>query len=229
MQYAGRDASEPFNQLHSPAAKRLLRTLLVGELASTAGSVHHHSEAARAQQRRRMEGGGAATHGTQQQAAAEAQAAVAECVNVDDVQRLAAARLTVGAAAYYSAGAEDGVSLADNLKMWRRWALQPRVLVDVSHVLTTTSLLGVQVKTLTPSSPPRRLLQRRLRPLAACSQRLGLQRRLAVPTAAMCDDTPSTSQTHVALSGEVERKRTLGARAAERAVRLGSAGQLSVL
>ena len=155
MQYAGRDASEPFNRLHSPAAKRLLRTLLVGELASPAGgeTARHHSEEPHgALQSRGVDGGGAATTTTRsarqaaEAAAEEAAEAVAECVNVDDVQRLAAGRLTAGAAAYYSAGAEDGVSLADNLSMWGRWALRPRVLVDVSHVHTTTRVLGVEVR-----------------------------------------------------------------------------------
>ena len=154
MQYAGRDASEPFNRLHSPAAKRLLRTLLVGELASPTGgeTARHHSEEPHgALQSRDVDGGGAATTTTRsarqaaEAAAEEAAEAVAECVNVDDVQRLAAGRLTAGAAAYYSAGAEDGVSLADNLSMWGRWALRPRVLVDVSHVHTTTRVLGVEV------------------------------------------------------------------------------------
>lgn len=147
MQYAGRDGSEPFNRLHSPAAKRLLHTLLVGELDAPAGSAQHHSEAASAQQRGDGDGDAVATHSTRQQAAAAeaAAVAVAQCVNVDDVQRLAAGRLSVGAAAYYSAGAEDGVSLADNLKMWGGWALRPRVLVDVSRIDLTTRVLGVEV------------------------------------------------------------------------------------
>jgi isopentenyl diphosphate isomerase/L-lactate dehydrogenase-like FMN-dependent dehydrogenase len=65
-----------------------------------------------------------------------------EPLNVEDFERLAAERLDAGALGYFAGGAQDEVTLADNLAALRRWRLRPRVLVDVSEVSTATSLLG---------------------------------------------------------------------------------------
>jgi 4-hydroxymandelate oxidase len=43
---------------------------------------------------------------------------------------------------YFSAGAEDGATLRDNLAAWRRIRLLPHVLRDVSSVDTSTEILG---------------------------------------------------------------------------------------
>jgi len=48
--------------------------------------------------------------------------------------------------AYYAGGAEAERLLADNVAAWSRWRLHPRVLVDVSHVSTSTTVLGAPVR-----------------------------------------------------------------------------------
>lgn len=46
---------------------------------------------------------------------------------------------------YYAGGADDEVSLADNIAAWRRLRLRHRVLRDVGTVSTATTLLGTRV------------------------------------------------------------------------------------
>jgi isopentenyl diphosphate isomerase/L-lactate dehydrogenase-like FMN-dependent dehydrogenase len=54
----------------------------------------------------------------------------------------AAEVLDAGPHGYYAGGACDELTLADNVAAWRRLALRPRVLVDVSRVDPATTLLG---------------------------------------------------------------------------------------
>jgi isopentenyl diphosphate isomerase/L-lactate dehydrogenase-like FMN-dependent dehydrogenase len=63
--------------------------------------------------------------------------------SVADYERLAAERLDPGALGYFAGGADDEVTLAENVAAMARWKLRPRVLVDVSAVSTATSVLGV--------------------------------------------------------------------------------------
>lgn len=46
---------------------------------------------------------------------------------------------------YYAGGAEDELTLADNVAAWRRRKLRPHVLRDVSAVSTATTVLGTKV------------------------------------------------------------------------------------
>jgi 4-hydroxymandelate oxidase len=43
---------------------------------------------------------------------------------------------------FYAGGAGDEITLAENLAAWRRWAIRPRVMVDVSALDRTVTLLG---------------------------------------------------------------------------------------
>lgn len=72
-------------------------------------------------------------------------AGVAEPITVVDYERLAAERLAEGPLAYYSGGAGDERTLRDNVTGWQRRRLRPRVMVDVSHVSTASSVLGTPV------------------------------------------------------------------------------------
>lgn len=47
---------------------------------------------------------------------------------------------------YFAGGAEDEVTLRANRAAYRRWALRPRVLVDVSGVDTSVELLGTRLR-----------------------------------------------------------------------------------
>lgn len=65
-----------------------------------------------------------------------------EPINLADVEEQARARLEPGASGSFAGGADDEVTLRDNLAAFRRWQIVPRVLVDVSEVETETAVLG---------------------------------------------------------------------------------------
>ena len=54
-----------------------------------------------------------------------------ELLNVWDYERAAAERLEPGPYGYFAGGANDELTLADNVAAYRRWLIRPRVLVDV--------------------------------------------------------------------------------------------------
>lgn len=62
-------------------------------------------------------------------------------------ERAAAELLPADALAYFATGARDEVTLRSNVAAWSSWAFLPRVLVDVSRVLTATTALGTPVWT----------------------------------------------------------------------------------
>ena len=114
---AGTDATAAFNGVpHSPDAAASLAQYAVGTLADAGDA---------------------------------AAKALAGCLNLADVERLAKAPgsgLSAGARAYYDAGAEDGETLAENLRVWGDWLLRPRVLVDVSAVDVGATVLGTRLE-----------------------------------------------------------------------------------
>jgi isopentenyl diphosphate isomerase/L-lactate dehydrogenase-like FMN-dependent dehydrogenase len=68
-----------------------------------------------------------------------------EPLNVWDYEALAEQRLEAGAFGYYAGGANDELTLAENVAAFRRWQLRPRVLVDVAEPSTATTVLGHDV------------------------------------------------------------------------------------
>src|SRR5512134_3023072 len=68
-----------------------------------------------------------------------------EPLNVADYERLAEERVDPGVFGYIAGGAGDEHTLRANVDAFRRVALRPRVLVDVSSVSTRTTVLGHEV------------------------------------------------------------------------------------
>jgi 4-hydroxymandelate oxidase len=68
-----------------------------------------------------------------------------EPVNLQDVERLALARLPRDVADYFAGGAEDEVSLRANRTAFEEIALRPRYLVDVSRIDPRTTVLGTEI------------------------------------------------------------------------------------
>jgi len=66
-------------------------------------------------------------------------------VNVWDYERLAEEKLDANAHAYFAGGAGDEVTLRDNVAAFEQRKLRPRVLVDVGHVSTATTVLGTEI------------------------------------------------------------------------------------
>jgi 4-hydroxymandelate oxidase len=63
-------------------------------------------------------------------------------INLHDYEHLATDRLTPGALAYYTGGANDERTLAGNRAAFERRRIVPRVLRDVSHVDPSVEILG---------------------------------------------------------------------------------------
>jgi 4-hydroxymandelate oxidase len=66
-------------------------------------------------------------------------------VNVADYEALAAKKLGPGAFGYFAGGANDELTLRENVDGYRRWHLRPRVLRDVAGPSTSTTVLGQDV------------------------------------------------------------------------------------
>ena len=66
-------------------------------------------------------------------------------LNVGDYEREAERLLEPGAFGYFAGGADDELTLRDNVAAFSRWQLRPRVLVDVGEVTTTATVLGREV------------------------------------------------------------------------------------
>jgi len=62
----------------------------------------------------------------------------------DELATRAASLIGAGAHGYFAGGAGDEITLRDNSAAWSRYALRPRVLVDVSSRDPRTTLLGVE-------------------------------------------------------------------------------------
>jgi 4-hydroxymandelate oxidase len=67
-------------------------------------------------------------------------------VDLDALESDARSGLTQLAYDYYAGGADDELTLADNVAAWQRIRLRPRVLRDVSVVDTSTTVLGAAVR-----------------------------------------------------------------------------------
>ncbi|MDJ0926252.1 MAG: alpha-hydroxy acid oxidase [Gammaproteobacteria bacterium] len=68
------------------------------------------------------------------------------CLNIRDLRDRARAALPSPVLGYLESGADDEYSLDRNLGAYRDYELLPRFLVDVSHIDTRTTVLGVDVE-----------------------------------------------------------------------------------
>jgi L-lactate dehydrogenase (cytochrome) len=84
--------------------------------------------------------------------------ALARCYDIDDLEALARKRLPAGALGYLEGGGEGEWTLQRNREAFNEIEVVPRVLRDVSHVDTTTTVLGTEVPVpiiLSPVGGPR--------------------------------------------------------------------------
>jgi isopentenyl diphosphate isomerase/L-lactate dehydrogenase-like FMN-dependent dehydrogenase len=66
-------------------------------------------------------------------------------LNVWDYEQMFEQTLDAGAYGYFAGGADDEVTLRDNVAAFRRWRLRPRMLVDVSAATIQTTALGTPI------------------------------------------------------------------------------------
>ena len=77
----------------------------------------------------------------------DAPASLGDVVNLHDFEAIARERLDPGAYGYYSSGAADERTLADNLAAWSEWRLLPRVLTGSRRPELRTTFLGSESST----------------------------------------------------------------------------------
>ena len=65
-----------------------------------------------------------------------------ELLNVGEILEAAAAKVDPAVWCYFEGGAEDEVTLRENVAAFGRWQLRPRMLVDVGEISLETTLLG---------------------------------------------------------------------------------------
>lgn len=63
-------------------------------------------------------------------------------INLNEYEALARERLPPMVYDYFAGGANDEVTLTENLRAWQRLRLQPRLLVDVSQIDPAITLFG---------------------------------------------------------------------------------------
>jgi isopentenyl diphosphate isomerase/L-lactate dehydrogenase-like FMN-dependent dehydrogenase len=68
-----------------------------------------------------------------------------EACNVWDYERLAERALEPGAFGYFAGGADDELTLRNNVEAYRQWRLRPRVLTGVEQADTHTTVIGSEV------------------------------------------------------------------------------------
>ena len=68
-----------------------------------------------------------------------------QLVNITDYEKLAKEKLTQMAYDYYSSGANDEITLRENIDAYKRIFLKYRVLVDVSNIDMSTEVLGQKI------------------------------------------------------------------------------------
>ncbi len=70
-----------------------------------------------------------------------------DSADFDALEDRARATLSPGAYAFAAGGADDEITLADNVAAWRRLRLRPRMLRDISQIETATTVLGQKIAT----------------------------------------------------------------------------------
>src|SRR5690348_13690227 len=65
-----------------------------------------------------------------------------DCVDLDALEHQARAKMAPASYAFCACGADDEISLAENISAWRNLRLRPRVLRDVTAIDTSVSILG---------------------------------------------------------------------------------------
>jgi len=108
-------------------------------------------------------------------------------LNVWDYEALAAERLDAGAHGYYAGGANDELTLRENVDAYRRLQLRPRVLVDVAGCTTATTVLGHEL------SMPLVVAPVAFQRVAHPDGEVGMARAAAAVGTAMCLSTMSTT------------------------------------
>lgn len=75
-----------------------------------------------------------------------------EFTNLEELEGLAKLKMEKSAFDYYSSGSDDEISRDENREAWKRLRLIPRTLVNVSHIDTSSHLLGTELEAIKKQS-----------------------------------------------------------------------------
>ncbi|KAF1353281.1 cytochrome b5-like protein [Delphinella strobiligena] len=129
LQLAGQDATEEYDPIHPPGTleDELPAEALLGDIdASTLPA----TEKSPAQENKTPE---------------QELMTLDDCLNMDDIEKVATQNMTKKAWAYYYSAGDDLISKHLNNNVYRNILLRPRVFKDVTNCDTSTTLLGNRV------------------------------------------------------------------------------------
>lgn len=123
---AGQDATEEYDPVHPPGTleESLPESAKLGAIdESTLPAVEKAPE----------------------QQTSEAMMTIEDCLNMDDIEKLATQKMSKKAWAYYFSAGDDLISKHLNNAVYSSILLRPRIFADVTHCDTSTTLLGNKV------------------------------------------------------------------------------------
>ncbi|KAF1999982.1 hypothetical protein P154DRAFT_522767 [Amniculicola lignicola CBS 123094] len=129
LKYAGKDATEEFEPIHPPDTldKYLDKSKHLGDVdMGTVAKEEKEVDPDEEERQKRI----------------ERMPILEQCYNLMDFEAVARQTMKKSAWAYYSSGADDEITMRENHNAFHKIWFRPRVLVDVEHVDTSTSMLG---------------------------------------------------------------------------------------
>lgn len=140
LQLAGTDATEEYDPIHPPGTleESLPAEAKLGEFDESTLPVEHQlvadNNASKGEKPVQIN-----------QAEAEAPGSLEECLNLDDIEKLATSRISRKAWGYYFSAGDDLISKTLNNTVYSQILMRPRIFVDCTHCDTSTTLLGSKV------------------------------------------------------------------------------------
>ncbi|KAK0636926.1 FMN-dependent dehydrogenase-domain-containing protein [Bombardia bombarda] len=132
LKYAGKDATEEFEPIHSPDTldKYLEKSKHLGAVDMTTVVKEQVEESPEEKERLQR---------------IQKMPLLEQCYNLLDFEAVARRVMKKGAWAYYSSAADDEITLRENHAAFHRIWFRPKVLVNVEHVDFSTTMLGTKV------------------------------------------------------------------------------------
>ena len=138
LQLAGTDATEEYDPIHPPGTlednlppEAKLGTFDASTLPSTEKAPAHNGQRP--------------GHAQPEQQIEETEMDLEDCLNLDDIEKLATARISPKAWGYYYSAGDDLISKSLNNTVYRNILMRPRIFVDCTKCDTSTKILGNKV------------------------------------------------------------------------------------
>ena len=143
LQLAGTDATEEYDPIHPPGTleESLPPEAKLGEFDESTLPVEHQLVADNNASSKSESGKPAAVS----QAEEEAPQTLEQCLNLDDIEKLATSKISRKAWGYYYSAGDDLLSKTLNNRVYSQILLRPRIFVDCTNCSTATTLAGQPV------------------------------------------------------------------------------------